>query len=146
MTHTITVSLLPLHHSAHCCLTQASNTERPTCYTDCFLPCGTTVEVPLNNHTAASFYVLSNSLYITIILSSKNKYPLSGQHIGCIYFQSPLNYVCKPTEIRSCLLLFMEVKLVFHIKGTTEFGVLAKRCRGKRYLCLRGWKKTKEVA
>jgi len=115
MTHTFTVSVLPLHHSSHCSLTQVSKTDRPTCYTECFLPCGTTVEVPLNNHTAASFHVLSNSLYITTILSSNNKYQRIGQHIECIYFQSLLNYVCKPTELRSCLLLYMELKLVFHI-------------------------------
>ena len=136
MTHTFTVSVLPLHHSAHCCLTQASNTDRPTdrptCYTECFLPCGTTVEVPLNNHTAAPFHVLSNSLYITIILSSNNKYPRSGQHIGCTYFQSPLNYVCKPTELRSCLFLYTEVKLVFNIKGTTEFGGTGEEVQRKK--------------
>jgi len=54
-------------------------------------------------------------------MSSNIKYPRSGQHIGCTYFQSPLNYVRKPTELRSCLLLFVEVELVFHIKGITKF-------------------------
>jgi hypothetical protein len=81
---------------------------------------------------AASFQVLSNSLYITIIMSSNIKYPRSGQHIRCIYFQSPLNYVLKPTELRSCFLLYTDVKLVFYIKGTRECEGISEEVQTKK--------------
>jgi hypothetical protein len=65
-------------------------------------------------------------------MSSNIKYPRSGQHIGCICFQSPLNYVYKPTELWSCLLLYMEVKLVFHIKRTTQFEGIREEVQTKK--------------
>lgn len=40
--------------------------------------------------------------------------------------------MCKPTELRSCLLLYIEMKLVFHITGTTEFEGIGEEVQRKK--------------